>query len=382
MRIVQIVPFIGRGTGVAGVAANLEDGFRELGCEVEAFTFHTASRGRVRPWPDRPLARRLARSWRVIWFSTVGTHRAKQYLAERPDAVSICHNNVLAGDIYVSHGVVWAAMHARGRGVWRMLRNPTHIFTYWRDRIRYRGRVHRRIVALSQGEAASLRRAYGRIRPPLEVIPNGVDLERFRPPSADERAHARGLFHLDDDARVMLFIGHEFERKGLAHAIDALAHAPTVLLLVVGGAAEPIAEATAQAERAGVRDRVLFIGPRNDLPTFFAASDVFVLPSSYESNALVVLEALASGLPVLATRVGYAPEVIADGSNGYLVAQDAAEIGDRFEELAAADLAPWRERARQSVAGLGWRDIASRYVALAEEIQRERDGGTTAKGVR
>ena len=57
---------------------------------------------------------------------------------------------------------------------------------------------------------------------------------------------------------------------------------------------------------------------------FFAAADMFVLPSAYEANALVVLEALACGLPVVATRVGFAPEIIVDGDNGYLVDRDAA----------------------------------------------------------
>ena len=77
--------------------------------------------------------RALALFRRMVWFTTVGTVRARRFLAERPDAVSICHNNAMVGDIYVNHGVVGAAMRARGNGVWRMVRNPTHIFTFLRD---------------------------------------------------------------------------------------------------------------------------------------------------------------------------------------------------------------------------------------------------------
>ncbi|GAA4345774.1 glycosyltransferase family 4 protein [Microbacterium rhizosphaerae] len=371
-RIVQIVAVVGPGSGVAGVAWNLEREWRSLGAEVEDFTFDSARRRAARPWPRRSLARRFARAWRTIWFSTAGTIRAREFLAERPGAVSLCHHNVLAGDVYVSHGVINAAMNARGNGAWRMLRNPTHIFTHVRDRHRFRSGTHRRVVALSHEEARVLRATYGRIRPPIVVIPNGVDLQRFHPPTSPQRRAARETFHLDDEARVAIFVGHEFERKGLSYAIDALVEATTVLLLVVGGSAQIMEDARHHAERIGVGDRVLLVGPRQDLELFLAAADFFVLPSAYESNALVILEALAAGLPVITTRTGYAPEIIVDGSNGYLVDRDPHELAKRFEELAAADLGPWSQRARASVEDHGWTAIAQRYLDLFAEVERER----------
>ncbi len=374
MHIVQIVPFLGPGSGVAGVAYNLQEQFRADGHTVEAFTMATAGYRRKRPWPKTPLFRAFALMRRMVWFTTVGTYRAQRFLAARPGAVSICHNNAMVGDVYVNHGVVVAAMRARGRGLWRVLRNPTHPFTFFRDLIRYRSRIHRAVVALSESEADTLRQVYGKVTPRIEVIPNGVDLQRFRPPTPDERAAARATFHLDAEDRVVLFVGHEFRRKGLEHAIAALAHAPTVLLLVVGGSAGIIDEATTQAEQLGVRERVLFVGPRFDLPLFLHAADIFILPSSYEANALVVLEALAAGLPVLATRVGYAPEVIEDGVNGYLIDQDAARIGDRMEELAAAHLEAWAPRARAAAEQHGWAATARAYEALLRELDTGAEG--------
>lgn len=370
MHIVQIVPFIGPGSGVAGVAWNLDREFRAMGHTVESFTYATAGYRSRRPWPKRRLLRVFALFRRTVWFTTVGTMRARRFLRERPDAVSICHNNAMAGDVYVNHGVVGAAMRARGNGVWRMVRNPTHPFTFVRDLIRYRSGIHRSVVALSPSDADTLRRVYGRVRPPITVISNGVDLEEYRPPTADERREAREVFHLDQDDRVVLFIGHEFARKGLDFAIDALAQAPTVMLLVVGGNAEAIEQARNRATNGGVAERVLFVGTRRDLPLFFAASDAFILPSAYEANALVVLEALASGLPVIATRVGYAPEIIENGVNGFLVSQDAREIGDRMEQLAASDHGAFAMRARSSVEPYGWRATARRYVELLERLRQ------------
>jgi UDP-glucose:(heptosyl)LPS alpha-1,3-glucosyltransferase len=158
-----------------------------------------------------------------------------------------------------------------------------------------------------------------------------------------------------------------------------------VLLLIVGGSDDIIAEANASAQELGVGDRVLFVGPRHDLAPFLAASDMFVLPSAYEANALVVLEALASGLPVVTTRVGYAPEIVVDGDNGYLVDRDPRAVGERLEELAGLEddeLAGFRLRARASVEGHSWRATAERYLALAEELLAERPaaGGRGAPG--
>lgn len=374
-RIVQIVPFIGPGSGVAGVAWNLEQELRALGATVERFTFDDARRGPARRWPRSQFGARLARGWRVVWFSTAGTARARRFLAERPDAIAICHNNVMAGDVYVNHGIVLASMRARGQSAWRMARNPFHVFTHVRDRIRYRGRTHRVVVALSRAEAEDLARTYGRVRARLEVIPNGVDLERFRPPSPTERAAARTRLGLGEEERVALFIGHEFDRKGLSFAIRGLRHAEGVLLLIVGGSDDIIAAANAEAKSVGVGQRVLFLGPRYNLRPYFAASDLFVLPSAYEANALVVLEALASGLPVVTTRVGFAPEVVVDGVNGFLVERDPLEVGERMQQLADLpdeELAEYRSHARSSVEPYSWRAVARRYLDLVEELEAGR----------
>jgi glycosyltransferase involved in cell wall biosynthesis len=383
-RIVQIVPFIGPGTGVAGVAYHLERELRSLGATVERFTFHSAQRRPEMRSPKSRTLRRIRGGWRMVWFSTIGTMRARRFLADRPDAVTITHNNVLIGDVYVNHGILLASMRARGRSFWGTYRNPFHDFIYLRDRIRYRGRTHRAVVCLSEAEAADLRATYGPIRPRVEVIPNGVDLERFRPPTAEERLAARTELKLGTEERVAVFVGHEFSRKGLSFAIQGLPHAPSVLLLILGGNDDIIADAFTEAKELGVGDRVLFLVPRHHLVPLLHASDFFVLPSAYEANALVVLEALAAGLPVIATRVGFAPEVVVDGVNGFLVEREGRAIGHRMEQLATiedTDLAGWSRRARESVERFGWRGIAERYLELAQDLIAERERGGSAHAV-
>lgn len=370
--IVQIAPSIGAGSGVAGVAHALEREFIAAGATVERFTAADAGgpprglRGRT------PLATHLTRARNVVWFSTVGTRRARRFLAARPDAVSITHNDVMAGDIYVNHGLLQAAMRARGGYAWRMVRNPVHLFTALRDRIRYRGRTHRAVVALTTAEADLLVSTYGRVRAPIHVIPNGVDIERFRPPDAAEREQARAALGVDDERTVALFIGHEFERKGLPIALSALRTAPGVLLLVVGGSADMIRRAKVQARSAGVAERVHFAGTHRDPIPFLWAADLLVLPSAYEANALVVLEALACGLPVVSTRVGFAPDVLVDGENGYLVERDAEAVGRRLHELSQTDATALRLRARRTAERYSWPRVAREYLDLVESLGSDR----------
>ena len=223
--IVQIAPTIGPGSGVAGVAYALEREFIAAGATVERFTAADAGRppqtrrrgARSRRHPSHAgTQRHLVQHGRHAASATIPRRTARTPSRSR-------HNDVMAGDIYVNHGLLQAAMRARGDYVWRMVRNPVHLFTALRDRIRYRGRTHRAVVALTTTEAELLVSTYGRVRAPIHVIPNGVDIERFRPPDAAERAQARARLGVDDDRTVAVFIGHEFERKGLPIAIDGAA---------------------------------------------------------------------------------------------------------------------------------------------------------------
>ena len=169
-------------------------------------------------------------------------------------------------------------------------------------------------------------------------------------------------------ARSPLFIGHEFERKGLPIAMSALRAAPDVLLLVVGGSADMIRRAQAQAGSAGVSERVHFAGTQRDPVPFLWAADLLVLPSAYEANALVVLEALACGLPVVSTRVGFAPDILVDGENGFIVERDATSVGTRLAELASQPLEEWRGRARRTAEQYAWPRVARRYLDLVESL--------------
>ncbi len=370
IRIIQVAPEIGPGTGVGGVAYHLESQWQRAGIPTARFTLAEA-RGRWLPAPGPGVRGKLAVLARVVWFSTVGSVLARRVARRNPGAVVVCHNDALVGDVYVNHGVVVEAMRQRGQPLVRLVRNPLHPFTVARDAVRYRSaRVHQVVVNLTAADDAALRRTFRKVRPRSVVIGNGVDPERFRPPTADERGTARDRLGLADDDRAVLFVGHEFDRKGLPQIVAAVADLPsTTHLVVVGGTPDLVSgiERSHGAQLLGARLHLL--GPVADPRWVFHGCDVFVLASAYEAYPLVVLEALASGLPVVTTRVGSASELIADGANGHVVERTPASIRRGIEAALSGDPQAARSAARSTALEHTWDVVAARYLALFEELR-------------
>ena len=202
------------------------------------------------------------------------------------------------------------------------------------DRGRTRGLYHRivlalerrvfartpQIVAIAQVGRREIEALYGVSPGRLAVVYNGVDLVRFHPANRSRyRAGARAEAGLPSGAFTALFVGSGFARKGLATAIEAFAafrDGESRLVVVGKGDRRPY---QALAARSGVGERVVWLGARSDLERWYAAADIVVLPSRYEPFGNVHLEALAAGLPVVASARAGGAEIIADGINGSVV---------------------------------------------------------------
>jgi len=194
------------------------------------------------------------------------------------------------------------------------------------------------------------------------VIRNGIDMTRFAPSPARDGAVTRGP--------IIGTLARLIPSKGIRILLDAIPHLlqkyPEALLLVGGGGEEQEA-LERQARALGIADRVVFVGPVQDPRDFYRRLDVFVLPSLDEAFGLVVLEAMAMGLPVIGTRVGGVPEVLTHGVNGWLV-----EPGDSAV-LAAGLRTLWADPIlRRRVAEEG-RRTAVRFdvTRAAAELQAE-----------
>ncbi len=379
LQVDQVVAEFSRHGGIEAVAFELQRAFRRAGIDSRVVTSvsedTSADIERIAPLVSRIGTRGR---WRYVGRAMavpLFTLAATRFLKSPPRGgrrVVLSHGDTLAGDVCVVHAVNRANIAAkREAGNWRWRLNPMHHWVSWRDKVMIGGLRFRRYVALSQRVVTELQHHYGVPRERIAVIPNGVNLERFSPAPDDRIATRRGL-GVAADAPVLLFVGHEFERKGLVHAINALAALgqETRLVVVGAGRAAPFAQ---QAERLGLRGRVLFTGPRRDLPELYRAADAFVFPTAYEAFPLACMEAMACGLPVFACRVGGIEDYLRDGVNGHFIKADGAAI--------AAALAPVlsdpakRERLRlgavATAEAYAWPKIAEQYRRVLEDVQRE-----------
>jgi glycosyltransferase involved in cell wall biosynthesis len=243
-----------------------------------------------------------------------------------------------------------------GRTMWRWGNTAfARLLALLAERWSYRPGRLRAFAAVSIGVAQELQHAYPGI--PVRLAPNGIDVERFRP-DGEARRELRGEQGVAPTDLVTLFVGGDWDHKGLAIAIDGIARASTTArralnLWVVGRGDERRFRTIAQ--RCGIVDQVRFFGVRTDPERLYQASDVFVLPTLYETFSLAAFEAAASGLPVIAPAVSGIEELIGQNEGGIVVERTSESVGDAVAKLAVdADL-----RARMGAAA---RKRASEYT--------------------
>lgn len=191
-------------------------------------------------------------------------------------------------------------------------------------------------LPVSSGTERELRSCYPIQDALVEVIPNGADLEKFRPSGDDhDREQLRRRLDLSDEDFVVLFAGGEWQRKGLRYAIEAVAmtRLPEVKLVVAG--TDPRSDDYHQLARdLGIEHQIRWLGFRSDIDQLYAAADVFIFPSAYEAFSLATIEAASAGLPVLMCDVSGAAELVGDGLGGRIVKREAGSIADALTELA------------------------------------------------
>jgi glycosyltransferase involved in cell wall biosynthesis len=208
-------------------------------------------------------------------------------------------------------------------------------------------------IGVSQDVADAIR-AYENPSPEkLAIIPNGVDPARFEVPET-ERARVRAELGIAEGVPLVGAVGRLVEEKAFHVLIEAISKlavtSPGVRLVLVGDG--PLrAELERCADDLGVSERVIFAGMRMDVPSVLAALDVFAMSSKSEGLPVVLLEAMAAGKPIAATKVGGIPEVAADHEEALLVAPNnpselARAIGELMADHTLADRLGKQARAK------------------------------------
>lgn len=215
-------------------------------------------------------------------------------------------------------------------------------------------------------------RSYG-VRTPVEVIKTGIDLVPSL--SADARSEVRRWFGVGDNDFLLLYVGRIAREKNLRMLLTAykslLARHERVKLVLVGGG-PALAETKAFASTLRLDGKAEFVGmlKRSAIAPIYAASDVFVFPSTTETQGIAICEAMSAGLPVVAVNAGGIPENVQDGVDGFLTNDDADEFADRLSFLIAHEAERTRmgECARTNACGFSVERMVDRFEEFYSSI--------------
>ena len=198
-----------------------------------------------------------------------------------------------------------------GLGGWRLVKRCLHVLTsprllayLWLDRLRFAGSPQRAIVVTSPSLMSRMARTYPQAEPSLRLLTPGVK-SAGGPVVHTVKQESRKRLGLPEEGCGILFVGNDYRKKGLETLIQAMQQLPAnVWLAIVGNLAQEPGFRV-QAELAGVLKRVFFVGPISDVSDAYAAADCLAHPTREDSFAMVVLEAMANGLPVVVSAEQY-----------------------------------------------------------------------------
>lgn len=318
---------------------------------IELDAFHVGRR-----WRDRAFAQAVRETVARERFDLVQSH-------ERIPGLAVYR----AGD-----GVhrQWLALRQRLHGFWRRLGDrlsTQHRAILRAERAMFAHPALRCVVCNSEMVREEIVRFYAVPREKLVVIRNGIDLQRFRPPTAAEREAARTALGWPADRTVFLFVGSGFERKGVGPALRAFARAGLGdrALLVVVGHDKHLARYRQLAQSLGIAAAVRFTGAQSDVLPCYRGADAFVLPTLYDPQSNAVLEAMACGLPVITSTTCGVAELLSPASGHVVDALDEAALAAAMTDLLRPEHArAMGAAARRAVEPYSLERMTDDYLAL------------------
>ncbi len=240
--------------------------------------------------------------------------------------------NTLRADILQPHGGVhwawfWRSLSAYDNPILWMIKflgrvlSPKQWVNGWIEDAPYKGERFQKVVAISGMVRQDMMKWYQIPEERIAVVYNGVDIEHFHPRNRRYRQEIRGRHGIGNE-RVILFVSNNFRMKGLGSLIRALAKikkegGPAFKLLVLGR--DHRDSYLRLARGMGISEEVVFVGSTDETEKYYGASDLLVHPTFYDACSLTVLEALASGLPVITTRWNGAGGIITQGEEGFVI---------------------------------------------------------------
>jgi UDP-glucose:(heptosyl)LPS alpha-1,3-glucosyltransferase len=264
--------------------------------------------------------------------------------------------NTLRADILQPHGGVhwawfWRSLRAYDDPILWTIKFLGRIFSLkqwvsgWIEDAPYRKQKLPKIIAISDMVKQDMMHWYKIPEDQIVVIYNGVDLKRFHPRNRQYRQEIRKQHHLGDEF-LILFVSNNFRMKGLGWLFRAVAqikkegHPPLKLLILGRDRQDPY---LGLAKKTGISHEVVFAGFTDHPEKYYGAADLLVHPSFYDACSLTVLEALATGLPVITTEYNGAGDIITNGREGFVI-KDFRNFGKLVDNISHFfDEEKWKE---------------------------------------
>lgn len=321
---------------------------------------------------------------RYLWWFAANQLRRKRDRASRelrPEIVYSPGINCLDADVIVVH-IVFHEFYRRVKSELTFRTLPLkswpraiHRRLYYKLIMSLERKIYAdpsvRLVAVSHLLAKHLESHFGRTD--VTVIPDAVDTERFSESTRIARKSAsRQSFHFAEDEFVLLLIGNDWKNKGLGALLKACALLTDLpLRLLVVGSDDPIFFQPL-IEKLRMQDRLRFEAPSSDVLSFYAAADLYVGPSLEDSFGLPILEAMACGLPVIASAHAGASELVRDGETGFILRdpQDHLQLAQLIRRIYADQtlrLAVGQAASRYALGNCSWDENAERTKKLLED---------------
>ena len=307
----------------------------------------------------------LGRTWRDWSFARAVCRHVREH---RYDLVQ-SHERIACCDVYrAGDGVHREWLLQRGRVVGPLRRaslwtNPHHRYVLAREREVFASPRVRAVICISRMNREEIMRHYGTPERKLPVVYLGVDLDHFHPAQRERlRAAQRAALGLSEFDLTLVYVGSGFERKGVATLLRAVARSSVPCHAIVVGGDKHASRYEALARELGIEARVRFVGAQKDARPWYAAGDVFVMPSLYEPFGNANMEALAMGLPVITSTKSGVAELLEPGVSGYV--HDALDA-----DGVAASVAALADRDRRESMGRAARKVAEGYSLEAMSRQ-------------
>jgi UDP-glucose:(heptosyl)LPS alpha-1,3-glucosyltransferase len=263
----------------------------------------------------------------------------------------------------------WLEISQRSRGLAGRLKqraNLTHPYILRLERQYFAGRQYAKVIALTEQVKADLMRFYNVPDRDIALVPNGFSPTEFNLANrAKQRPRMRQQLGYATTDKVVVVVANEMQRKGFVPLLCAIAslNDPSIKLLAVGRLNPRACEA--ELKELNLGGRVHFTGPTSNVADYYAAADVFALPTVYEAWGLVIVEAMACGLPVLTSRLAGASIAVEENHTGLLLENpaDESEIAQKLSSLLHAHHDSPESIAR-SVAHYAWSEVLLDYEQI------------------